>query len=198
MKTEKVMEWTDTTYMPCSPCDGSRPPYKKGRMLLESKVKPDLDHTYEMAIDIGKGRVFDALIEQVVPTVSFLKKRGVKWYCFLFHTSRNGIFIFRLGNLYGRQIHFRFEYKGDIDDLKLPDYCIELKKVKLDKISGINRLALNGGDISEAWGLIGRVSELVVDIIEAHDMYDDIGLRGNILMFEHFFRNMTGTERRRK
>jgi hypothetical protein len=190
---KEIIEWIDTYYMPCSPCDGSRPPYKRGRMLLEKK-KPDLDHIYEMAIDIGRGRVFDVLIEQVIPVVRILKESGVRWYCFLFHTNRNGIFIFRLGNLYGRQAHFRFEFKGDIDKLKLPDYCVGLKKVKLDKISGINRSVLNGGDISEAWELIGKVSELVVDIIGAHDNYDDIGLRGNILMLEHFLENMTGTE----
>lgn len=116
--------------------------------------------------------------------VSDLENRKIiNWYHFLFHhypqDPNNGYF------------HVRFSALEDIkkvDDMRLPSYCVSTQKIgPVKDISGINKTLIRNEEIEEAWRLIGKQSEWVLDLVRAHKEAIPIA---QFVQFMHFFMNM--------
>jgi hypothetical protein len=157
---------------------------------------------WEMAIRIPDGQWgihIEILVKKVIPVISILKEEcGVEWYCFLIHNNDNGVPI---PSYDGIQFHVRFENSTLLPKEKLskllPGYCEKLRKdeqAKSGEISGIDIDLLKNRDISEAWRRIGEFCEWVVEMINAHELDDEIQqtkIAQQISQFFHFVSNIT-------
>jgi len=151
--------------------------------------RPNLDRMWETWIQIGprEGLTINMLHESVRnkihPMISDLESRKVvNWYHFLFHPYPSDP-----NNAY---FHVRFsvlENIDKVDDMGLPSYCVSTQKIgPIRDIAGIDRTLI---EIEEAWRLIGKQSEWVIDFVRVHNEGIPIA---QFLQFMHFFMNMMG------
>jgi len=153
---------------------------------------------WETWIKIGPGNSLtsdmfqESIRNKIYPMVSDLENRKViNWYHFLFHPypqdPNNGYF------------HLRFsvsENIKEVDDIELPPYCVSTKKIDpIRDIGGINKTLIRNEEIEEAWRLIGKQSEWVIDLVRVHK--EEIPI-AQFVQFMHFFMNMMSLGHRSK
>jgi len=134
----------------------------------------------------------ESIRSKIYPMVSDLENRRIiDWYHFLFHPypqdPNNGYF------------HVRFSVLDDVkkgDDMKLPSYCVSTEKIDpITDIGGIDKTLIRNEEIEEAWRLVGKQSEWVIDLVRVHKGEIPID---QFLQFMHFFMNIMSLGHRSK
>lgn len=159
--------------------------------------KPNLDRMWETYIKIGLPgvslqQIICMIRTKISPMVSHLKSDEIiNWYHFLIHPNPKNKDD---PNMY---FHIRFDVKKDIkspDDLHLPDYCEKNLTHKIHpnrKIAGINKSLLKNEEIEEAWRIIGKQSEWIMNMLNIHKENVEVPIT-QIIQFMHYYLNMLG------
>ena len=135
-------------------------------------------------------KITNMIRTQVTDVVSVLEnKKMIDWYYFLIHPKEgdglNSYFdlVFSLG-----------EGVESRDFLNLlPSYCIDPKHLDRswgESISGIEKTLLKNDEIEEAWRIIGKQSEWIIDMIGIHKVVE-IPIQ-QFVQFMHFYTNAMG------
>jgi hypothetical protein len=121
--------------------------------------------------------------------ISILEKGKVMdWYYFLIHGREND------SNCY---FHIVFSLREGVESKdflnSLPSYCLDLKHLERgygESISGIEKTLLKDDEIEEAWRIIGRQSEWIIDVVNIHK--DREIPTQQFMQFMHFYMNAIG------
>jgi len=160
--------------------------------------KPNLDRLWQVWIKIGipqssyqdlSNSAVNTIRTQVAEVVSILETRNViDWYYFLIHGRENDV------NLY---FHCVFSLKDNVKSEEftslLPSYCLypeHLGRGYGEAIAGINKGFLKDGEIEEAWRIIGKQSEWIIDLVRSHK--DGPLPVQQFIQFMHYYMNMMG------
>jgi hypothetical protein len=161
--------------------------------------KPNLDRLWQVWIKIGVPQgsyedwfkqVTDTIKSQVAGVVSVLEtKKMIDWYYFLIHHKE--------GNNLNLYFHLIFSLGEDIESEdflgSLPSYCLDPKHLDRgygESISGIEKALLKDNKIEEAWRIIGKQSEWIIDLIR---IYKDGKMTiQQFVHFMHFYTNAMG------
>jgi hypothetical protein len=127
---------------------------------------------------------------QVTHLVSVLEsKKMIDWYYFLIHHKEGDSL-----NNYFDLVFSLEEGVESIDFLNsLPSYCLDPKHLDRpwgESISGIDKTLLKNDEIEEAWKIIGKQSEWIVDMIGIHKDAE-IPIQ-QFVQFMHFYTNAMG------
>lgn len=167
--------------------------------------KPNLDRLWQVWIKIGvlQGsyedlfkRITNTIKLQVAEVVSVLEtKKMIDWYYFLIHPKE--------GDNLNAYFHLVFSLGEDIESKAflglLPSYCLDPKHLDRgygESICGIEKTLLNNEEIEEAWGIIGKQSEWIIDLVR---IYKDGKITiQQFVQFMHFYTNAMGLGHRSK
>jgi len=133
------------------------------------------------------------LRDNVLPMIRIMQEEeSLKWFCFLLHDQLQ-LSDRLLKNDENFYIHLKLcPSEGvsisDIENLLFPE-CEYTKVVELSRIAGIKKSILRNQDWLNAWWIIGEISELVLNIIEAHNPNKKIG-SDQFMQFYHYATNM--------
>lgn len=154
--------------------------------------KPNLDRLWQVWIKIDiQQDLFNSAINtirtRVTEAVSILEAK-IDWYYFLIHGRPNDV------NLY---FHCVFSLRESVNSEEftssLPDYCLypeHLERSYGESISGINKEFLKNEEIEEAWRIIGKQSEWIIDLVRIHK--DGQLPIQQFTQFMHYYMNMMG------
>jgi len=174
--------------------------------------KIDLDKVYGTAINLPKEcyypncqiswqKYVELLASRVIPMIHGLQKDGIiKWFCFFCHpkaqVASQGIEI--LPDDTPLYIHIRLEVIKDIElggylFLHYPDSDCRppTKDNSLKTIHEIDISLLKNVQIEEAWKIIGDISGLVLNMIDAHSKPQSV-MGQHFHLFLHYFCNSFG------
>ncbi len=161
--------------------------------------KPNLDRLWQVWIKIGvpQGsyqdwftRITNLIKSEVIDVVSVLEaKKMIDWYYFLIHPKE--------GDNLNAYFHLVFSLGEGVESKdflsSLPNYCLDPKHLDRgygESISGIDKTLLVNDEIEEAWRIIGKQSEWIVDMLSIHKD-GEITIQ-QFMQFMHYYMNAMG------
>lgn len=162
--------------------------------------RPDLDRIGETFIPLPSVstpgnllKLYDIVRFQIHPLVSELRDVGIiEWYAFLVHDRFSGVPTTPDDD--GLYYHVTLGLAAGVEPERLlyalPAWCVMTRKMAVTmEIQGIDRSALRGDAIEEAWRIIGAQSEWFLDLLDAHKPDREVDYR-QVAQFLHYFANM--------
>jgi hypothetical protein len=134
-------------------------------------------------------KITNTIKSQVSSVVSVLEtKKMIDWYCFLIHPKE--------GDNLNAHFHLVFSLGEAVESRdfldSLPTYCLDPKHLDHgygESISGIEKTLLKNDEIEEAWRIIGKQSEWIIDMVTIHK--GEIPIQ-QFVQFMHFYTNVMG------
>jgi hypothetical protein len=136
--------------------------------------------------------VYNTIRTKIYPLIVSLIDDGIlNWYCFLIHNRHSGVPTPE--NDDNPYFHIRLELGKNVNPADfLPSYCVMTRKIRreqVESIDGVDKSLLKNEAIGEAWRIIGRQSEWLLDLFNIHKEDADIPPE-QIGQFLHFYANM--------
>lgn len=138
-------------------------------------------------------KLYDIVRFQILPLVNKLRDESIiDWYAFLVHDRLSGVPTTQDDD--GLYYRVRLGLAAGVDPERLlhmlPECCVMTRKMAVNtEIQGIDRSALRGEAIEEAWRIIGAQSEWFIDLLATHKADRDVDYR-QVAQFLHYFANM--------
>lgn len=135
-------------------------------------------------------RIVSVIGSQIAEVVSILeKKRMINWYYFLIHNKEDDN-----ANHYFHLVFSLTSGAQSKDFLSsLPSYCLDPKHLNRgygESICGIDKELLKNDEIEEAWRIIGKQSEWIIDLV---GIYREGKMTiPQFVQFMHFYTNGMG------